>query len=188
MNIKVFIGMYLMICAGLAAQAQSDWQKKVHSEMSLLGHRNWIAVVDSAYPLQSSSGIETIDTDGDHLAVLDYVLNEIKGSRHVRALAHTDMELRYVPETDAPGVTRLRDDLKARLAGVPTDFVPHQSLIDGLSATSLGFHVLILKTKMTIPYSSVFLQLDCSYWSADAEAKMRKAIKDAAQDATKPQH
>ena len=175
----------VMICASLAAQAQSGWQKKLDSEMPLLGHRNWIAVVDSAYPLQSSSGIETIETNEDHLAVLDYVLKGIKGSRHVRALAHTDLELQYVPEIDAPGVTRLRRDLEARLAGVPTDSAPHQSLIDGLNATSQGFHVLILKTTMTIPYSSVFIQLDCNYWSAEEEAKMRKAIKNAGDGANK---
>jgi hypothetical protein len=188
MKIKFLIGICIMIGASLAAQAQNDWQSKVHSEISLLGHRNWIAVVDSAYPLQSSSGIETIETNEDHLAVLDFVLNEIRSSRHVRPLAHTDMELQFVPETDAPGVIRLRSDLSAHLAGVPTDSVPHQSLIDGINATSQGFHVLILKTRMTIPYSSVFLQLDCRYWSAEAEARMRKAIKDARQDAFKRQH
>ena len=26
---------------------------------------------------------------------------------------------------------------------------------------------------MTIPYTSVFLQLDCKYWSADAEQRLR---------------
>jgi hypothetical protein len=187
MKIKVFIGMFTMICASFAAQAQSDWQKKLDSEMPLLGHRNWIAVVDSAYPLQSSSGIETFETNEDHLAVLDYVLKEIKESKHVRALAHTDMELQYVSETAAPGVTRLRNDLRARLAGVSTHSAPHQSLIDGLNATSQGFHVLILKTTMTIPYSSVFLQLDCSYWNEEAEAKMRKAIELAGRNATAQQ-
>ena len=188
MAIKYFIGILIMICAGLTAHGQGDWQKKVHSEMPLMGHRNWIAVVDSAYPLQSSGGIETIETNEGHLAVLDYVLNEIKNTRHVRALAHTDMELQYVPEANAPGVTQLQGDLKARLAGVPTDSSPHQSLIDGLSATSREFHILILKTTMTIPYSSVFLQLDCSYWSAESEARMRKAIKDAAHGVSKQQH
>jgi hypothetical protein len=26
---------------------------------------------------------------------------------------------------------------------------------------------------MTIPYSSVFIRLDCKYWSADAEKRLR---------------
>ena len=34
--------------------AQSNWQARVNESIPLLGHRNWILVVDSAYPLQSS--------------------------------------------------------------------------------------------------------------------------------------
>jgi hypothetical protein len=29
---------------------------------------------------------------------------------------------------------------------------------------------------MTLPYTSVFLQLDCGYWSADAERRLREAM------------
>jgi hypothetical protein len=39
------------------------------------------------------------------------------------------------------------------------------------------FRVLIVKTNMTIPYTSVFLELDCAYWNADAEKRLRSAIK-----------
>lgn len=144
-----------------------------------MGHRNWIVVVDSAYPLQSSSGVETIETSADQLAVLDYVLGAIKASRHVRPLAHLDAELRFVPENKAPGVEEYRKDLKSRLDGIPTDSVLHQKLIDQLNALGKDFHVLILKTNMTIPYTSVFLQLDCKYWSAESEAEMRAAMKHA---------
>jgi hypothetical protein len=66
--------------------------------------------------------------------------------------------------------------------------VLHQSLIDGLNATSQGFHVLILKTTMTIPYSSVFLQLDCRYWSAKSEAGMRKAMQEAEKGSSSAAH
>jgi hypothetical protein len=177
MRLRVIAVVFIMVCSSLIVRAQSDWQKKVQNELPLLGHRNWIAVVDAAYPLQSSGGIETIETDADYFVVLDYVLHQIKASMHVRALAHEDMELQFIPENDAAGVERFRDELKRHLDGVPADTAPHQSLIDGLSKTSQTFHVLILKTKMTIPYSSVFLQLDCNYWSADSESKLRNAIK-----------
>jgi hypothetical protein len=188
MKIKFITGIFIMICATLAAQAQSDWQKRVQSEMPLLGHRNWIAVVDSAYPLQSGNGIETINTGSDHLIVLDYVLNTIRTSPHVRALPHTDKELQFVPDAEAPGADRLRAALKQRLAGLPADSVLHQSLIDGLNATSQGLHVLILKTTMTIPYSSVFLQLDCRYWGAESEARMRRAMQEAEKRSTGAAH
>jgi hypothetical protein len=33
---------------------------------------------------------------------------------------------------------------------------------------------------MTIPYTSVFFELDCGYWSAAAEQRLRKAMSAAA--------
>jgi hypothetical protein len=32
---------------------------------------------------------------------------------------------------------------------------------------------------MTIPYTSVFFELDCGYWNAAAEQRLRKAILEA---------
>jgi hypothetical protein len=40
------------------------------------------------------------------------------------------------------------------------------------------FHILILKTTLTVPYTSVFLRLDCKYWSDAAEDQLRQAMKD----------
>ncbi len=176
MKIKIVLGIMVMLLGCAVTHAQAGWQQKVKGELPLLGHRNWIVIVDSAYPLQVSPGIETIDTDADQLAVLDFVLGAIKESRHVRPLVHTDKEIEFVPESEAPGVGRYREELKRRIAGVPSDSVLHQELIDRLSETGKSIHVLVLKTRMTIPYTSVFLQLNCKYWSAESEARMRKAM------------
>ena len=173
MNIKTFLGILVMVSGTLAVEAQTGWQEKVNEALPLMGHRNWIVVVDSAYPLQSSPGVETVETSADQLVVLDYVLDAIKNSKHVRPLVHTDAELRYVPESKAPGVDQYRKDLQARLAGLHADSILHQKLIDQLNALGRDFHVLILKSTMTIPYTSVFLQLDCKYWSAEDEAGLR---------------
>jgi hypothetical protein len=177
MKIKAFVGILAMLWGSLASPAQSGWQQKVKDEMPLLGHRNWIVIVDSAYPLQSSSGIETIETGADHLAVLNNVLDAIKNSKHVRPLVHLDKELEFIPEKEAPGVERYREELKKRLDGLPVDSDLHQEWIDQLNITSKSIHVLVLKTQMTIPYTSVFLQLDCRYWSADSESRLRAAMK-----------
>lgn len=171
-----------MMMSSFVAGAQDAWQQKVTEELPLLGHRNWVVIVDSAYPLQSSSGLETIETGADQLAVLDYVLNAAKNSKHVRPLAHIDTELAYVPESEAPGVGQYREQLKTRLAGIPVDSVLHQTLIDRLNELGKSFHVLVLKTNMTIPYTSVFLQLDCRYWSAESEARLRARMKSAGVD------
>jgi RbsD / FucU transport protein family len=175
-RIKIILGMLALLGGTLISQAQSDWQQKVQQELPLMGHRNWIVVVDSAYPLQNSSGIETIETNADQLAVVQYVLLALKSSKHVRPLVHTDKELQFVPEQEAPGVERYREELAKQLRGLPADSVPHEALIDRLNEAGKTFHVLVLKTQMTIPYTSVFLQLDCQYWSSESEARLRKAM------------
>ncbi|HEX4287058.1 MAG TPA: RbsD/FucU domain-containing protein [Terracidiphilus sp.] len=177
---KVILGLIALMATALTVHAQGAWQQKVKEELPLMGHRNWIVIVDSAYPLQSSPGVETIETGQDQLLVLEFVLDAIKKSPHVRPLVHTDAELQYVAESEAPGVDRYRQQLKSRLIAVPVDSMLHQKLIDQVNDLSKSFHVLILKTTMSIPYTSVFLQLDCKYWSAEAEEKMRRTMKDAA--------
>jgi RbsD / FucU transport protein family len=176
MQMRRLFACIVIVASAFSAQAQSAWQEKVKEELPLMGHRNWIVIVDSAYPLQSNPGVETIDTEQDQLVVLEHVLEAIKASRHVRPLVHTDAELQYVPENEAPGVSQYRQALKSRLAGVPVDSIPHQVLIDRLNTLGKTFHVLILKSTMTIPYTSVFVQLDCKYWSAASEASLRSRM------------
>lgn len=176
MKIRTPVLLISFLAVALGCRAQTDWQRKVQNEIPLLGHRNWIVVVDSAYPLQNSAGIETVATGADQLAVLDYVLNAIKHSKHVRALAHLDKELEFVQESDAPGIEQYRKDLKVRLENIDTDSMLHDQLIVRLKETSESFHVLVLKTTMTIPYTSVFLQLDCRYWTAEQETKLRQEM------------
>ncbi len=153
--------------------AQPDWKSKVNQSIPLLGHRNWILIVDSAYPLQSSPGVETIETNASHLDVLRYVLGAVNNSIHVRPLLYMDAELPFVPDNDAPGASAYRAQIAQILADYQIESIPHEKVISQIDETSKEFHVLVLKTTMTIPYSSVFLRLDCKYWSADAEKRMR---------------
>jgi hypothetical protein len=151
----------------------TNWQAKVSQSMPLLGHRNWILIVDSAYPLQSSPGVETIETNASHLDVLRYVLGAVNSSIHVRPLITMDRELPFVPDDDAPGASAYRAQIAQVLSNYTIESVPHEKVISQIDETSKQFHVLVLKTTMTIPYSSVFIRLDCKYWSADAEKRMR---------------
>ena len=48
---------------------------------------------------------------------------------------------------------------------------------DKLDEAGKTFKVLLIKTPLTKPYTSVFFQLECGYWNADSEAELRKAIK-----------
>jgi hypothetical protein len=157
----------------IPADAQTDWKAKVTANLPLLGHRNWILIVDSAYPLQSSPGVETIETNASHLDVLRYVLDAVNNSIHVRPLIYMDAELPFVPEEDAPGASAYRTQISQVLSDYKIESIPHDRVISQIDETSKQFHILVLKTTMTIPYSSVFIRLDCKYWSADAEKRMR---------------
>ena len=57
--------------------------------------------------------------------------------------------------------------------------LPHGQIISKLDKTGASFKVLVLKTDQALPYTSVFFELDCGYWSPEAEARLRKALKAA---------
>jgi RbsD/FucU transport protein family protein len=158
---------------GMAQNPKPDWKAQVADAMPLLGHRNWILVVDSAYPLETSRGIETIETNADQLTVVRSVLETINSSRHVRPVITLDAELPFVPDQDAPGASAYRAQIGKMLQSYEVQSLSHETILKNIDATGRIFHVLVLKTNMTIPYSSVFIRLDCKYWSADAEKRLR---------------
>jgi len=173
----IFIFLFCILAAASDARATpADWRARLNEELPLLGHRNWIAVVDSAYPLQTSAGIETIETDADQLDVVRQVLDAISKTKHVRPVIFTDAELKLVPETDAPGVTSYREALGNVLKTSGATSLPHEQIISRLDEAGKTFHILILKTRMTIPYTSVFLRLDCGYWTDNQEKQLREKM------------
>ena len=176
----------LALSPALSAQTSSPtltWREKVAEAMPLLGHRNWILIVDSAYPLQSAPGIETIETDANELEVAHHVLGVIDRSIHVRPVITMDAELPFVPESDAPGVSKYRTEIKDALQNYPVDSLPHERVLANIEEASKHFNILVLKTNLTVPYTSVFIRLDCKYWSAEAEKRMRAKMAAAGQSA-----
>ena len=165
-----------LACLGLHSLAQNsepEWKERVAQALPLLGHRNWILIVDSAYPLQTSQGIETIDTKADLITVSRVVLEAINNSKHVRPLFYMDAELPFVPDQDAPGASDYRKQIGELVKGYEIQSQTHEKILQTIDETSKAFHILVLKTNMTIPYTSVFIRLDCKYWSADEEKRMR---------------
>ena len=78
------LAVILLVVSVSGHAATPDWNKQLAGTMPLLGHRNWILVVDSAYPLQTSPGVETIETNASQLEVVGTVLSEIE--RSIQAL------------------------------------------------------------------------------------------------------
>jgi L-fucose mutarotase/ribose pyranase (RbsD/FucU family) len=160
-----------MMCLG--ADSTANWQKVLADRLPAYGHRNWIVVADSAYPAQARDGIETIVADAGQVQVLQAVLGALAKSKHVAPIIHVDQELQYLDDAQAPGVEAYRDRLAALFKDKTIETLPHEKIIAQLDEVSRTFKVLIIKTNMTVPYTSVFLQLDCAYWGPDAEKGLR---------------
>ena len=90
-----------------------------------------------------------------------------------------DAELPFVPDEDAPGASTYRLQIGKLLHGYPVESVPHDAMLANVDEAGKQFHVLVLKTDMAIPYTSVFIRLDCKYWSADAEKRLRAKMAEA---------
>lgn len=156
-------------------RGSESWESRFSRLLPLFGHRNWIVVADAAYPAQSNPGIETLFTGGDHAEVLGKVLAAIAASSHVRANIYLDAELPLVTEEDVPGVSTIRAEITSHLARKNTRSLAHEQIIGKLDEAGKLFRILILKSTLTIPYTSVFLELDCGYWNENAEKRLRDA-------------
>jgi D-ribose pyranose/furanose isomerase RbsD len=163
-----------------AAENQSaapSWEDIFYDELPALGHRNWIVVADSAFPLQISPGMEVVVANEDHFVVLERVLKAISESGHVRPKIYLDRELAYVSEALAPGMDACRKKIETILAKYEVKPVLHEELISRMDQVAKTFKILMIKTNLALPYTTVFMELDCVYWSPENEAKMREAMK-----------
>jgi hypothetical protein len=156
--------------------AMPAWERQLLDRLPVFGHRNWIVVADSAYPAQSRPGIETIVSGAGQLEVARKVADVILAAKHVRANIYLDRELAFVHENDAPGVTEYRGQLLDAAWIHSLKELPHEQIIAKLDKAAQLFRILIVKTEMTIPYSSIFFELDCGYWKPEAERQIRQAM------------
>ena len=92
-------------------------------------------------------------------------------------MIYTDKELTFVVEEDAPASSSYRERLGNLLTGPEVHVLPHEEIIAKLDRAGELFRVLVIKTNMRIPYTSVFFELDCGYWNAQAEKKLRAAMR-----------
>ena len=155
----------------------AKWEEVLKDRLPLYGHRNWIVIADSAYPAQSSDGVETIVSDGEQTAVIARTFALLGECRHIKPTIYTDQELNFVSEADAQGATAYRGQLEQILKGQDVRVLPHDQIISRLDSVGQMFRVLLIKTSMCIPYTSVFFELECGYWNAEAEKRLRAAMR-----------
>lgn len=174
---KLFTFIIISLFMVQSAVSQNNWREELGKQLSLMGHRNWILVVDAAYPLQSNPGITTIVTGADQLDVVKEVLEAIKSTPNISPEVFLDKEIDFVPEKEASGIKKYRKQLEHLLEDKKVDKVLHEQLIANVDEAATLFRILVLKTTMTLPYTSVFIRLDCGYWDSEQEQILRELMK-----------
>ena len=155
---------------------ETSWKTEFNNLLPLLGHRNWILVVDKAFPMQTSSGLTIINTGEKLVPTLKYVLDQIAISTHVRPAIYHDAELSYLTSEQVPGKDEFLSPVNQVLGNLVPVPILHDSVFVKIDAASKLFKVVVLKTEETIPYTSVFIELGCKYWSGENEKELRKRM------------
>ena len=167
---------------------KANWEEILKDRLRLYGHRNWLVIADAAYPAQSRQAIETIVADEEQTTVLERTSAILGECKHIKPNIYTDEELAFVREEDAPGISSYRERLGSLLRVSEIHVLPHEEIIAQLDRAGELFRVLVIKTKMRIPYTSVFFELDCGYWNAQGEKRLRAAMKSRALGRKAPKH
>jgi L-fucose mutarotase/ribose pyranase (RbsD/FucU family) len=162
---------------GKSTTTEKGWKELLTDELPMLGHRNWILVVDKAFPAQTAAGIKVINTGEALQNVLQFTLQKIDRSLHVKPIIYTDKELGFITPALVPLINDYKKDLQKTLKGIEPLTLMHDSVFVKIDQASKLFKVIVLKTEETIPYSSVFIQLDCKYWSPENEKSLRELMK-----------
>ncbi len=152
------------------------WRSEFERLLPLLGHRNWILVVDKAFPLQSAAGMTYFNSAESLEDTLQYVLASVDKASHVKPIIYTDKEFDVVGDLgmeEAILVKNIREVLK----GYDMQSILHDEIFAKLDVASKLFNVVVIKTEATVAYSSVFIELDCGYWSAEREQELRSRLK-----------
>lgn len=160
---------------------EAAWKQQIETQLPFLGHRNWILIVDKAFPLQTTDGVNMIYAEEELLDVLKYTLSRIEESNHIKPVIYNDKELAYINEDLVPGIDRYRSSLAKVIGQSDVEVLLHDSVFIKIDKDSKLFKTLVIKTNQVIPFSSVFIQLDCDYWSPEKEIQLRKLMQ--AQDA-----
>ncbi len=166
-----------VLCVHVGAFAQDvnsvSWEEQFQEYLPYLGHRNWILVVDAAYPLQSSAGIKTIISGEEITDVAETVLKHIENVNHITPIVYQDKEFSYMKNQWSPKCETLRDEMATILAPYNPNVIMHDDIFTRLDTASELFNVVVIKTNCITPYSSVFIELDCGYWNSSAESALR---------------
>lgn len=152
----------------------SNWKEEFSLELPKLGHRNWILIVDKAFPELASYNIKIINTNSPLLNVLNEVKTVLDSQSHITPILYKDLELEMLDEGLVKGSTKFKENLYKIYPKEAYKSILHEEIFSKMDSSSKIFKILVLKSETTIPYSSVFMELDCKYWNPELESLLRK--------------
>ena len=155
---------------------ERGWKQQLETQLPLLGHRNWIMIVDKAFPMQTTEGVHMLYAEEELLNVLKYTLERIDKNNHIRPIIFTDKELDFINQELVPGIEDYKFSLNQVIGKYNVEVIPHDSVFIKIDKASKLFKTLVIKTNQVIPYSSVFIELDCDYWSREKEKQLRQLM------------
>lgn len=155
---------------------QNNWKSSVDHQVSQLGYRNWIVIAEASFPAHSRSGVSQVNSNAEIPEVVDYVLNALERTQHVKPNIYLTREVRAVENDVAPGIDALKVQIKEALHGHESTEIDQQSLLTLIESAQSNFDVLVIRTQTALPYTSVFLELQPGYWDAESEKELRQKI------------
>lgn len=155
---------------------KQGWQQKLGAELPLLGHRNWILVVDKAYPAPNNPDILVINTGAQMIDVLRNMDSIFQEQPHIKPIIYQDSELQYLDEDLVKGITDYKKEVQSLWRNYMVQEIAHEAIFKKIDEASKLFKVIVLKTESLQPYTSVFMEIDCGYWDAKREEILRARI------------
>jgi hypothetical protein len=158
------------------APTTPTWLNTVDNEVHKLGAFNWVIVAEPSFPALSRSGVTTITTPVSTTEALNGVLQSIDSHSHVTPIIHLIREASAVTEHDTPGIDDYRIKLEQVLNGRETLTLTNNTLNLLITDARKNYRILVIKTATSLPYTSVFLELESGYWDGESETALRKRL------------
>ena len=153
-----------------------EWKDQLHSNLAVLGARNWIVIAESSFPSYAGNGVKTIVVDQPSDIVFGQVLDSLEMEGHVQPRIMVSSELSKISEDYAPGIKRYRDKVAKLLPGRMHFELPNRIINGQVEDATKMFNVLVIKTATAIPYSNIYIELDSGYWSSESETALRTKL------------
>ena len=159
-----------------ANPAEREWKDQLYKNLAIVGARNWIVIAESSFPAYTGTGIRTMVSDKTSDEVFLDVLNMLEEEAHVVPRIMISSELRSVTEDYAPGIKRYRNNINKMLPGRQHFELMSRTINSLIEDAARQFNVLVIKTKTSLPYSNIYIELDSGYWNSESETALRKSL------------